>query len=68
MYILIMHNTPSCVGQSGHTFHSAFDIFQEFFGGEDPFASMFGGAMFSDFGSFGGWFITCVSVCVVEWV
>ena len=38
----------------GYSFHSAFDIFKEFFGDDDPFKGMFGGPMFSDFGMFGG--------------
>ena len=40
-----------CSGFTEFEFHSPFDIFREFFGGEDPFAAMFSGDPFSDFGS-----------------
>ncbi|KAJ2721149.1 DnaJ sub B member 6 [Coemansia sp. Benny D115] len=32
----------------GFSFHTANDVFREFFGGQDPFASMFGGPSFAD--------------------
>ena len=40
---MIMYGSLLCyTGGAGFTFHSPFDLFREFFGGEDPFASMFG--------------------------
>ena len=43
------------VGGLPYNFHSAFDIFNEFFGGKDPFADLFGGFEdFEDFEEFGG--------------
>lgn len=46
MYIFV------CVGGPGFHFHTRdpFEIFREFFGGDDPFSGMFGGSMFTDFG------------------
>ena len=38
------------VGGAGFTFHSPFDLFRDFFGGDDPFASMFNDPFFGDFG------------------
>lgn len=40
---MIVYDSLLCyTGGAGFTFHSPFDLFREFFGGEDPFASMFG--------------------------
>ncbi|CAI8030218.1 DnaJ homolog subfamily B member 6-A [Geodia barretti] len=41
------------MGGAGFTFHSPFDLFRDFFGGDDPFASMFNDPFFGDFGGGG---------------
>ncbi|KAJ2817609.1 DnaJ sub B member 6, partial [Coemansia sp. 'formosensis'] len=44
------HHAPSSAGHGGHAFgfRSADDIFRDFFGGRDPFSSMFMDSVFAD--------------------